>query len=233
MGRLVDELAADLHDLTVLLAAIHATPHLGNKEDPVDELIYIILSRRTREGAYQAAFERLKQSFPCWEAILDTPVAEIEQVLFSSGLARRKARSIREALQTLLDRFGRCTLEPTTTWTDAEVASFLCSLPEVGPKSAACVMMCSLDRPAFPVDSHVGRVLARVGVFSRVGLELAGRDHKEKQSALWDLVPPSIRYPLHVNALMHGRKFCAAARPRCAQCPLQHICEFGRARTAN
>ena len=45
--------------------------------------------------------------------------------------------------------------------------AFLCTLPEIGPKSAACVMMCSLDRPAFPVDAHVGRVLERLGIFRR------------------------------------------------------------------
>jgi DNA (cytosine-5)-methyltransferase 1 len=51
-------------------------------------------------------------------------------------------------------------------------------------------MMCSLDRPAFPVDAHVGRILERLGTFRTVGIELAGTNHKIKQRLLWDAVPP-------------------------------------------
>ena len=79
-------------------------------------------------------------------------------------------------------------------------------------------MMCSLDRPAFPVDAHVGRVLERLGALRRVGIELAGRDHKVKQRLLWDAVPPALRYPLHVNLLVHGRSVCL---PR--QTPLRRL----------
>jgi endonuclease III len=228
LARAVDQLAGDLRDLATVLSATYGNPDLGNKDDPVDELVYIILSRRTREGSYQGDFERLKESFSTWEELADAPQEEVEQLLYSSGFSARKARTIKQALCTLVETFGRCTLEPTRTWTDAEVTAFLCSLPEVGSKSAACVMMCSLDRPAFPVDAHVGRVLERVGVFRRIGLELAGTDHKQKQAILWDLVPPSLRYTLHVNAVAHGRALCLPFRPRCIDCPVRPMCAYAR-----
>jgi DNA (cytosine-5)-methyltransferase 1 len=229
IGALVDKLAGDLHRLAAVLSIAHGNPDLGNKEDPVDELVYIILSRRTREGSYQGDFERLKQSFSSWEELADAGQEELERLLYSSGFSTRKARTIKHALRTLIETFGRCTLDPTRSWTDVEVANFLCSLPEVGPKSAACVMMCSLDRPAFPVDAHVGRVVERLGVFRRIGLELAGRDHKQKQAILWDLVPPSLRYTLHVNAVAHGRALCLPFRPRCTTCSVGSMCAYSRA----
>jgi endonuclease III len=219
--------ASDLREITLRLADLYGTPDLGNKADPVDELVYIILSRRTREGAYQRAFSALKAAFPRWEALVDAREEEIESIVAFCGLGRRKAVSLKSALSALIDRFGACTLEPTRDWADDDVAAFLCTLPEVGPKSAACVMMCSLDRPAFPVDAHVGRVLERLGVMTDLGLELQGRDHKFKQRVLWDAVPPSLRYPLHVNLLVHGRTTCLPQRPRCAGCNLNEFCRHG------
>jgi endonuclease III len=223
-SAVVEELAADLLGLGVRLGQNYGTPDLGNKTDPVDELVYIILSRRTREGAYQAAYDALKARYATWEELADAPAERIEDTIRFSGLGRRKAHSLKQALGALVTRFGRCTLEPTRVWDDEETRQLLCTLPEVGPKSAACVMMCSLDRPAFPVDAHVGRVLQRLGVFRVLGTELTGTDHKIKQKLLWDAVPPALRYSLHVNLLVHGRVTCLPQRPRCGSCVIADTC---------
>jgi DNA (cytosine-5)-methyltransferase 1 len=223
-GQQVRDVSEVLFEVARRVAATHGTPDLGNKSDPVDELVYIILSRRTRETAYQRAFDMLQREFTPWEALAEAPLAEIAEIVSFCGLGWRKAMSLKSALQALVNRFGSCTLEPTRNWSDEEVADFLCTLPEVGPKSAACVMMCSLDRAAFPVDAHVGRVLERLGVMAPAGIDLRGRDHKAKQALLWDAVPPSLRYPLHVNLLVHGRLTCLPRRPRCSTCVLRDMC---------
>lgn len=222
----VDRLARRLLEITKQLSVLHGTPDLGNKVDPVDELVYIVLSRRTREGAYQTAYDALKRTFATWEVLVEAPTDEIARTIAFSGLATRKASSLKAALGALVSHFGRCTLDPTAAWRDEEVYAFLCTLPEIGPKSAACVMVCSLDRPMFPVDAHVGRVMERLGVFRAVGVDLDGTDHKFKQAALWDLVPPPLRYPLHVNMLVHGRTTCLPRRPRCSSCVLRGTCAF-------
>lgn len=229
----LDELSATLLSIAATVAATYGTPDLGNKRDPVDELVYIILSRRTREGAYQAAFEALKSRYETWEALVDAPAGEVEDIIAFSGLGRRKTQSLKLALGALLDRWGRCTLEPTRGWSDEDTRDFLCTLPEIGPKSAACVMVCALDRPAFPVDAHVGRVLERLAIFRVLDIELDGTDHKQKQHLLWDAVPPALRYLLHVNLLMHGRLACRPRKPRCTSCALVDHCAYGlRAPTA-
>jgi endonuclease III len=222
--RVLDELSAELLLVARTVGDAHGTPDLGNKPDPVDELVYIILSRRTREGAYQASYDALKARYATWEQLASASVDEIERSIGFSGLGRRKAHSLIQALGTLIVHFGSCTLEPTRSWSDDQTLDFLCTLPEVGPKSAACVMMCSLDRPAFPVDAHVGRVLERLGVFRVLGIELVGTDHKAKQRLLWNVVPPALRYPLHVNLLVHGRTTCLPRRPRCGSCVLRDAC---------
>src|SRR5262249_15295491 len=84
----VNALSNELLTMTSALAATYGTPDLGNKADPVDELVYIILSRRTREGAYQAAFDALKSTYPRWEALAAAPIADIERIVGFSGLGR-------------------------------------------------------------------------------------------------------------------------------------------------
>jgi endonuclease III len=223
----VDQLAVDLLRIGVWLGESYGTPDLGNKSDPVDELVYIILARRTREGAYQAAYHALKSRYARWEELAEAPTDKVEEVVRFSGLGGRKAQSLKLALGALIERFGRCTLEPTRSWTDQETQDFLCTLPEIGAKSAACVMVCALERPAFPVDAHVGRVLERMEIFRAVGIDLGGVDHKVKQRLLWDAVPPALRYPLHVNLLVHGRAACLPRRPRCSGCPISSDCAHG------
>ena len=223
----VDRLASDLLRISSALAETYGTPDLGNKADPVDELVYIILARRTREIAYQSAYVALKTRFATWEDLAGARLEAIEDIIRFSGLASRKAQSLKRALEQLIERFGACTLEPTRSWSDEETLALLCTLPEVGPKSAACVMVCSLDRPAFAVDAHVGRVLERMDTFATIGTDLGDAGHKVKQRVLWDAVPPSLRYVLHVNLLVHGRERCLPGKPRCLGCPIAAECARG------
>ena len=225
---LVDEVIGTLREVSRILAVVHGTPRLGNKNDAVDELVYIILSRKTREAAYQAAFDALKRRFCAWDDLLRADRAEVEGLLSASGLGEKKTASLFGALGALSKRFGSCTLEPARAWSDAELEAFLCSLPELHRKSAYCIMMYAFGRLVFPADTHVGRVLARLEPFRELGLLLGGRDHKELQAVLAELVPPNLRYSLHVNLIAHGREICRAQKPLCGECDLKGLCHSYR-----
>lgn len=217
-------LERELEQLSVDLHQSHGTPDLGNQSDPLDELIYIILSRRTNESAYQQAFSSLRATFPTWERVAEATVEDIQAAISASGLAHRKAVSIAAFTRAIRERFGACTLEPLRSWADEEVLGFLVGLPGVGTKSALCVMLYSLDRPVFPVDAHVGRVLGRLGILEPVGLDLIELEHRPRQQILLDAVPPHLRYGLHVNLVSHGRFPCRAVRPACEDCALLDRC---------
>jgi DNA (cytosine-5)-methyltransferase 1 len=228
LRSLVDEGIAKLRELDRTLALLHGTPTLGNKKDAVDELVYIILSRKTREDAYQASYDRIKKAYPRWDLVLDAPRRKVESLVSNGGLGRKKTESILGALSALKERFGSCTLAPAARWPDSEVEDFLCSLPEVSQKSAYCVMMYALGRQVLPVDTHVGRILQRVGVFDELGLDLTGLDHKQLQARLASLVPPNLRHSLHVNLVVHGRTVCKAIGPECGRCELRRLCAHHR-----
>jgi DNA (cytosine-5)-methyltransferase 1 len=227
--ELVDDLVAYLREVARILAVIHGTPRLGNKSDPVDELVYIVLARKTREEAYQQAFDALKKRFPRWDDLLAAPPSEVEKLLSSSGLGEKKTASLFGALGAISSRFGSCTLEPVRSWSDADLEAFLCSLPELHRKSAYCIMMYAFGRQVFPADTHVGRVLSRLEPFRELGLMLGGMDHKQLQSVLAGLVPPNLRYSLHVNLISHGREICRAQKPLCSECDLKGFCHTYRA----
>lgn len=230
LRALIDDGISYLREIARTMAVLHGTPDLGNKSDPVDELVYIILSRKTREGAYQAAFDALKKLFPTWDQLLEAEEDEVESLLSSSGLGAKKTRSIFGALRAVRARFGSCTMEPARTWSDEELEAFLSSLPELHTKSAYCIMMYSFRRKVFPVDTHVGRVISRLGPYRELGLELRGMDHKRLQVVLADLVPPVLRYSLHVNLLQHGREVCRAVKPLCGECDVRRFCRDYRER---
>lgn len=224
----LDDGISYLREIARVLALVHGTPRLGNKEDAVDELVYIILARKTREDAYQRTFNALKARFPSWDDLVGARRRTVERLVHSGGLSGKKTDSLFGALRKLRDTFGSCTLEPTRDWSDEKLEEFLCSLPEISRKSAYCIMMYSYGRKVFPVDTHVGRVLSRLGPYRELGLSLQGLDHKQLQAVLADLIPPNLRYSLHVNLVVHGRQICRSWRPLCAGCELKNFCSLYR-----
>lgn len=225
----LDDGTSHLREVARILAALHGTPDLGNKKDPVDELVYIILSRKTREDAYQGAFTALKEAFPSWDDLLEAPESRIRRLVRSSGLEDKKTTSLRGALSRIREEFGSCSMEPARRWSDERLEKFLCSLPEIQRKSAYCIMMYAFGRDVFPVDTHVGRVLSRIGIHGELGLRLQGLGHRQLQAVLADLIPPPLRYGLHVNLVVHGREICRARNPRCSECELRNFCSHHRA----
>ena len=126
-----------------------ARPTSGTRLTLLTRLVYIILSRKTREGAYQQGFKALKERFRTWDELLDAPRDEVERLVFSGGLLTKKVASLYGALGTLRATFGSCTLEPARGWPDSKLEAFLCQLPEIQRKSAYCVMMFSFG-PGLP-----------------------------------------------------------------------------------
>jgi DNA (cytosine-5)-methyltransferase 1 len=86
-----------------------------------------------------------------------------------------------------------------------------------------------MGRSVFPVDTHVGRVLQRMGPYRELGLDLKGLDHKKLQAVLANIVPPNLRRSLHVNLVVHGREVCRAVGPECGRCDLRKFCRTYRA----
>lgn len=188
----------------------------------IDEIIATVLSQHTSDVNSERAFRRLKQRFPAWEQVLHAPAGEVADAIRCGGIADQKARRIQQILAAIDDREGRIDLARLDDLGDAEAEAYLRSLPGVGPKTAACVLVFSMGRAAFPVDTHVHRVAARLGWIA------AGTSADRAHQLLAPRVPPDIRYDLHLALITHGRTVCRAQRPRCDECVLRDLCAYAR-----
>jgi Predicted EndoIII-related endonuclease len=192
----------------------------------IDQVVATVLSQNTSDVNSGRAFARLKARFPSWEQVADAPVDEVADAIRPGGLADVKARRIQRILAVIEDREGRIDLDRLNELDDEAAEAYLTSLPGVGPKTAACVLVFSMGRPAFPVDTHVHRIVTRLGwVPPRTGAEQAHR-------LLTPRIPPEIRHDLHVAFITHGRTVCRARDPRCGECELRDLCAYGTATAA-
>jgi endonuclease-3 len=189
----------------------------------IDELVGTVLSQHTSDVNSGRAFAQLKARFPSWEQVAHAPAGEVEQAIRCGGIARQKARRIRLILDAIAGREGRLDLGWLHDLDDAAAESYLTSLPGVGPKTAACVLVFSMGRAAFPIDTHVHRIV------SRLGWVPAGASADKAYRLLAPRVPADIRYDLHVALITHGRTVCLAQRPRCQRCVLLDLCPYGPA----
>ena len=180
-----------------------------------------VLSQHTSDINSSRAFTGLRSRFSTWEAVLDAPVDDVADSIRSGGIAQVKAARIKQILREIEDREGSLDLSRLEDLPDVEVNDYLCSLPGVGPKTAACVLLFSMQRPAFPVDTHVHRVLRRLGlVEDKASAEVTQRLVEPR-------IPPELRYEMHVQLIRHGREICKPRMPLCTECVLLDICEAG------
>ena len=187
----------------------------------IDELVATVLSQHTSDTNSERAFARLTARFPDWQQVADAPHDEVAGAIRCGGIADQKARRIQQILAAIEDREGRISLDRLHDLDDAAVTAYLTSLPGVGPKTAACVLVFSMNRAAFPIDTHVHRIATRLGWIR------AGTSAEKAHELLAPLVPPGIRYDLHVALVTHGRTVCHARRPDCAGCVLRDLCVYG------
>jgi len=211
------------HEVVRRLTALYGTPEWRPHHDPTGELVLTLLSQNTADTNSGRAFARLLERFPDWEAVLDAPLDEVEDAIRPGGLAPTKAPRLKAMLAEVKARRGDLDLSFLEALPDDEARDWLRSLPAVGPKTAACVLLFALGKPALPVDTHVHRVATRLGLVD------AKLTPEKAQERLETEVPPEDQYLFHVMLIRHGRHTCTARNPACGRCPLLDGCPAGQA----
>ena len=200
------------------LRTAYGQPRHFNPTDPLDDLIFLVLSRMTQEIKYVRTYSRLRSSLSAWHAVRDASPNELEALIHEAGLARTKAAQIQEILREIEAREGGLSLDRLREMESGQVEAYLTSLPGVARKTALCVMLYALGRDVLPVDTHVWRVA------QRLGLAPAGGWSEGRGRALEATVPRELRGSLHVTMVAHGRRVCRAAVPVCKSCMLADLC---------
>jgi len=208
---------------------------------PIAELILTVLSQSTNDRNRDVAYLALRERFPsrqpparhpasperaaresscCWEEIRDAPVDEIEEAIRPGGISKVKSARIKLILRVVSDTApGReLSLDWLASLTVPEAQEYLTSLPGVGRKTAACVLLFALGMHDVPVDTHVSRVGSRLGLFR------PGAGFEELHDTMLAITPAGEELEFHLNLLRHGRRTCHARHPDCRGCALQRMC---------
>jgi endonuclease-3 len=202
------------------LVEVYGPRTLRPGRDPLDEIVLTILSQNTSDRNSGRAYRLLRAKYPTWDVVIDAPLPELYEVIKPAGLGNIKAPRIQNTLREIMARRGELSLDFLEALPLEEAKRWLTSLAGIGPKTAACVLLFALGKPALPVDTHVHRVAQRLGLIGpKVGADQA---HTLLEAAL----PPDAIYPFHVDMIQHGRLICHAQRPRCEVCPLNDLCDY-------
>jgi endonuclease-3 len=209
---------------------------------PIAELVRTVLSQNTSDTNRDVAYARLRERFPTWEEVRDAPEDEVIEAIRPGGLANTKgpriqailrrisgaSRSVQNDVSPPHPPLGEPRAQndhPDLDWLrDAprqDALDFLTSMPGVGRKTAACVLMFAFGRPEIPVDTHVKRVGGRLGLFRP---QASFEEAHEEMLAITD---PEDAYELHINLIRHGRRLCRPI-PRCEECDLRRMCPYFR-----
>ena len=215
----LETLARQVHQR---LLDFYGQPTWRNPLPPVDELVSTILSQNTNDANRDRAFESLRQRFPTWEQVRDADPGSVTAAIRPAGLANQKGPRIQQVLQGISAERGSLDLHFLKDLPLEEARAWLMKFKGVGPKTAAIVLLFSLGRPAFPVDTHIYRVTGRIGLRPEKMMMEEAHVHLEK------LLPPETYYAAHLNIIRLGREICAARKPACQRCPLRELCNYAK-----
>jgi len=202
------------------LLEAYGDPTWRNPLPAIDELVSTILSQNTNDINRDRAFNGLRGKFATWEAVRDAQTKDVIDAIRPAGLANQKGPRIQQVLYAITQERGDLDLSFLKDWPLEEARAWLTKFNGVGPKTAAIVLLFSLDRPAFPVDTHIYRVSGRIGLRPEKMTVEQAHVHLEK------LFPPETYYAAHLNLIRLGREVCHPRKPDCPKCPVRKLCDY-------
>jgi endonuclease-3 len=175
-------------------------------------LVAVILSAQCTDARVNMTTPALFAKYPTPEQLARARQADVEKIIKSCGFFRMKAKNVIACARDLVERFGG------RVPSDREELE---SLAGVGRKTASVVMAAAFDQAALAVDTHVFRVSHRLGL-------TLGTTPRQVEEDLTKLVPPGKWGDASHWLILHGRQTCKAPRPRCEECPVNHLCPTPR-----
>ncbi len=182
--------------------------HVGT---PYHMLVMVALSARTRDEQILKLAPKFFETFPTVQSLAVASIVHITDRITTIGMYKQKARNLSRMAHVIVDEFGGKV--PSTM-------ENLVRLPGVGRKTASVLLAATFDTPAIAVDTHVLRVVNRIGWVKTKTAEAT-------ELALLKLVPKSMQNIVNRVFVPFGRTICVAT-PRCWTCPLVNECAFAK-----
>lgn len=192
------------------LVRIHRDRAESMRATPWECVVFTALTARSRDSQVEGPYQELMRRWPTPESLARAKVGDVARTIRTIGLYKSKAVNAVAAAKMIVARFGGVV--------PADMDA-LTSLPGVGRKTASCVLTYSFGIPAIAVDTHVHRIVNRLG--------WVRTDTPEKTERALRVVLPK-KHWLDINRVMvqFGRATCTPSRPRCWVCPVAEKCAY-------
>jgi len=177
-------------------------------ETPWQCLVATILSAQCTDQRVNQVTPALFREVPDIPAMAAIPIERLQRMIVATGFFRAKAKSLKGAARTILDRFGG---EIPRRMED------LVTIPGVGRKTANVILGHVFGRPGMVVDTHVRRLSRRMGL-------TRNSDPSKIEIDLQKLIAPEDWTLFSMRLILHGRQVCGARRPRCEDCAVAGDC---------
>ena len=201
--------------------------------DPLTQLIYSLLSSRTKTPESHQVMRDLENAFPGagpnnWEPVRDAPLNAIERAIARVTFPEVKAPQLKTTLMGISERTGALSLEFLARYRTEKIRTWLEQFPGVGPKtSAAVVNFSTLRRRALCIDSHHLRVAQRLCLVPRADAATTDERLMRLVPETWDAAMLDEHHSL---IKLHGQTLCTFNEPKCDRCPLLGMCPTGQRR---
>jgi endonuclease-3 len=209
--KLSDKINRILPALDRLYPQAHTALSFRN---PLEMLIATILSAQCTDKKVNEVTRALFKKYRSARDLAEVPLEELEAHIRPTGFFHNKAKSIKNCCAELLKRHqGQV----------PRIMEELTALPGIGRKTANVVLGSAFGIPGLVVDTHVGRIVQRLGLTKE-------KDPVKIEFALMPLIPRDKWILFSHQLIDHGRSLCPARAPRCPECPLRPVCDYGTGR---
>lgn len=179
--------------------------------NPYQLIVAVVLSAQCTDKRVNMTTPAFFERFPDAKSLSEATQDDVYQLIKSISYPNNKAKNLIGMAKALVNDFDGVVPDNIED---------LQKLPGVGRKTANVVVAVAFDKPAMPVDTHVFRVSARIGLSKNAKTPL----DTEKQ--LVAHIPQKLLSKAHHWLILHGRYVCLARKPKCAECGIKEICDF-------
>jgi endonuclease-3 len=216
--ELIDMVLTRLSKASIELNDPLVTSISKTRKDPFRILIATILSLRTKDEMTLKATQRLFARADTPIEILAIPLEELEEIIYSVGFYRQKARTIHEICNRLIEEYAGEV---------PDTLSELLSFKGVGRKTANLVITKGFDKPGICVDVHVARITQRIGIVPIKGEKdnkPIFHDADRVEMILRKILPKKWWIPINDILVRWGQNICTPISPKCSQCVINDSC---------
>ena len=179
--------------------------------NPYQLLVAVILSAQCTDKRVNMTTPAFFERFPDAKALAEASQDDVYQLIKSISYPNNKAKNLIGMAKGLMAEFDGVVPDNIDD---------LQKLPGVGRKTANVVVAVAFDKPAMPVDTHVFRVSARIG------LSKNAKTPFDTEKQLVAHIPQRLLSKAHHWLILHGRYVCLARKPKCEECGIKEICDF-------